>query len=122
MRLSPGIQALIVFRDWEFEHAELHTSISVLCPYATNTKILDSERNPPSQLSEKSHLPNSEKYLANLGKMVKSITKGDNARSIAEITLSAIIENRFYVLPTNDLNESIVERANSIVNGHSPVR
>lgn len=116
-----GIVALSEAMYFDLKERESNTSVSVLCPFATATRILESDRNRPEHLTEKSALPTSKKQLETLGNMVQSVANGVPPQEVAKRTLTAIENDQFYVLPTNELNEAIVARAQLIVQGDSPI-
>lgn len=115
-----GIVALSEAVFFDLEERGSNTGISVLCPYATATRIIESDRNRPENLSEKSKLPTSEKQLETLGKMFQSVVNGVKPEEIAKLTMTAIDTKQFYIVPTDELNESITERGRAIVSGANP--
>ena len=90
--------------------------VSVLCPAFVKTGIADSERNRPPELSATNPLaaPYSEA-------MKKAVAAGRlSAADVAALTLEAVKDNRFYVLPHPKIKPSIETRMNDILQEKTP--
>jgi len=90
--------------------------VSVLCPAYVNTGISDSARNRPQELSATN--PLAADYEAMLR---KALTSGRlSAADVAKITLEAVREERFYVLPHPKIKGAIETRMRDILDDRNP--
>lgn len=78
-----------------------HVGISVLCPEAVDTRIVDAERNRPAALRPAAGLDTPERKLVDAA-MRKALAGATAPEVIAERALAGIRERRFYVLPDSD--------------------
>jgi NAD(P)-dependent dehydrogenase (short-subunit alcohol dehydrogenase family) len=101
-------------RDLELAGASI--GVSVLCPAYVNTGIIDSERNRPAELSATN--PHAGMYQENLRKAVLSGRL--SAADIAQTTMDAIIQNRFYILPHGKIKGAIETRMRDILDERNP--
>ncbi|MDQ2885817.1 MAG: 3-oxoacyl-ACP reductase, partial [Chloroflexota bacterium] len=79
---------------------------SILCPEWVQTRIMESDRNRPSELSNASPYQSmSPETLAGIQKQFQEIQKGRPPAQVADITFDAIREERFYIFthPTTKL-------------------
>jgi len=82
----------------ELQQRRAPIGVSVVCPELVSTRIADSARNRPEHLARKDALPaSSERDLVESAIRSATATGADPAE-IAERTLAAIREDRFYVL------------------------
>ena len=83
---------------------------SVLCPGFVNTNIIESNRNRPDHLSSE----NKTNFI--LKKLASTVLKrGKEPDDIADVTLDAIKNNHFYILPHTSYDEMIKERYSRIL-------
>ena len=83
---------------------------SVLCPGFVATNIIESDRNRPNHLAAK----NKANFL--LKKLVATVLKrGKEPNEIANVTLQAIQDNQFYILPHTNYDDMIKERYSRIL-------
>ena len=83
---------------------------SVLCPGFVATNIIESDRNRPDHLAAK----NKANFL--LKKLVATVLKrGKEPNEIAQVTLQAIQDNQFYILPHTNYDDMIKERYSRIL-------
>ena len=83
---------------------------SVLCPGFVNTNIIESNRNRPNHLSSE----NKTNFI--LKKLASTVLKrGKEPDDIADVTLDAIKNNHFYILPHTSYDEMIKERYSRIL-------
>ena len=83
---------------------------SVLCPGFVATNIIESDRNRPNHLAAK----NKANFL--LKKLVATVLKrGKEPNEIAQVTLQAIRDNQFYILPHTNYDDMIKERYSRIL-------
>ena len=96
---------------------------SVLCPGIVQTNILASERNRPEDLLNNStpSEPSSE-ALARTEQMKKVFeSRGMPADELAGIVFDAIRQEQFWIIPDTDMDSSIRDRMESILNRTNPV-
>jgi NAD(P)-dependent dehydrogenase (short-subunit alcohol dehydrogenase family) len=90
---------------------------SVLCPGLVNTRIFASERNRPARLGGAAgygaRQETAQKLLA---------SQGSPPEQIAERVLAAILEDRLYILPHEELKPFVEARYRGIVAGQNPPR
>jgi NAD(P)-dependent dehydrogenase (short-subunit alcohol dehydrogenase family) len=98
--------------------AGLPVGVSCLCPGWVKTGILDSERNWPAELGEQPQLDAaralSEKYVR------RAIDEGMPPRAVADLVVSAIRDNRYWIFPHPDFVEITMERFHRIGEGLDP--
>lgn len=90
--------------------------VSVLCPAFVNTGIKDSERNRPADLAATN--PLGTPFLAQMRKAVESGRL--TATEVAQITLDAVKDNRFYILTHPKIKVSIEARMRDILEERQP--
>jgi NAD(P)-dependent dehydrogenase (short-subunit alcohol dehydrogenase family) len=90
--------------------------VSVLCPGLVDSDIFHSERNRPVELSNTAWHPTE----ADLAAARKAFKRGLSPRVVAEHTLQAIRDERFYVLTHPEWTKHVEHRAKQIVNGENP--
>jgi NAD(P)-dependent dehydrogenase (short-subunit alcohol dehydrogenase family) len=115
-----GVVALSESLHFGLERAGAKTKVSVLCPGFVDTNILDSERNRPAELSDASPLPEGPLVEAMREWVEEQLAKGLNPRSVGDQVLSAIREERFYILTHPDWNVMIEHRMRAILDGQNP--
>jgi NAD(P)-dependent dehydrogenase (short-subunit alcohol dehydrogenase family) len=97
--------------------AENHPiGVSVLCPAFVDTGISTAERNRPASLSETN--PEAEKYAARVRQAIKSGKL--TAANIAAITMDAVKNDRFYILPHDGVKAGVAVRMKDITEGRQP--
>jgi len=85
----------------ELEQGNYNIGVSVLCPGPIETKLMESERNRPVELQNKTGKrlrvsdPKIQAYIKALTQMVENVM---SPRQVADIVFSAIREKKFYVL------------------------
>ena len=90
----------------ELAERTTHLKTSILCPEWVQTRIMESGRNRPSELSNASTDQSmSPETLAAIQKQFQEIHKGMPPTQVADITFDAIREERFYIFthPTTKL-------------------
>jgi NAD(P)-dependent dehydrogenase (short-subunit alcohol dehydrogenase family) len=83
--------------------------VSVLCPSATNTSVMEAERNRPAQTGKEERTPDAEEMRL----MIRSGFTGPDGKEpeeVAEMVLDAIKNDRFWVISHNDLKPAIEAR------------
>jgi NAD(P)-dependent dehydrogenase (short-subunit alcohol dehydrogenase family) len=92
--------------------------VSVLCPEAVNTRIVDSERNRPTALAVPG-APSPERELVDAATR-KALEKGTPPEVIAERALRAIRERSFYVLSEDAWRRSMESRLEDLREARNP--
>jgi NAD(P)-dependent dehydrogenase (short-subunit alcohol dehydrogenase family) len=91
--------------------------VSVLCPGFVKTRIAESQRNRPA------HLANADRSGIEpaAAQMVRAaVEAGIDPAEVAALVVQAIREERFYVLPHQDLKGGVKHRLNDILNESYP--
>lgn len=95
------------------EMAEAGIGVSVLCPAAVNTRILESERNRPGyDDSDVSHRPVEEFDVSTDTK--NTYTRMMEPEQVTQMTLTAVEKNQFYVITHPEWLPLIKQRASSL--------
>ncbi len=94
---------------------------SVLCPAYVPTGIADSERNRPPELTNPSSMRKSAEQLAKEAMLQKAVRSGRlTADDIGAAVLSAVKEDRFYILTHPKIKGAIQARMEDILEGRQP--
>jgi NAD(P)-dependent dehydrogenase (short-subunit alcohol dehydrogenase family) len=117
-----GVVALSESLHFDLERAGAKTKVSVLCPGYVATNIMDSERNRPVELGSASPSPMDPMAEAYLEWFREQIQNGLAPRSVGDEVLSAIREERFYILTHPEWNPVIEHRMTGILEGRNPSR
>jgi NAD(P)-dependent dehydrogenase (short-subunit alcohol dehydrogenase family) len=92
--------------------------VSVLCPGATDTRIVDADRNRPAGRFDE---PAQGSPEAMGRQMVRNIlSAGQSPAEVAQRVFDAIVERRFYVLTHPEHNGVIQKRAGAMLSGGPP--
>ena len=95
----------------DLQRAKAKIGVSVLCPAFVNTGIAESQRNRPGDLAATN--PLSAPYD---DAMRRAVAAGRlSAADVATITLDAVKNNRFYVLPHQKIKSAIETRMHDIL-------
>jgi NAD(P)-dependent dehydrogenase (short-subunit alcohol dehydrogenase family) len=92
--------------------------VSVLCPGATDTRIIEAARNRPSGPVELPQPGTPE--AAGLDMVRRILAAGQSPAEVAQKVFDAILEQRFYVLSHPEHNRIITKRANAMLMGGPP--
>lgn len=119
-----GIVALSERLYVELAQGVKNIGVSVLCPGWINTKAIESERNRPSNLKNKS---GEGINMADPGVqlLIKAATRmlegGMSPQEVAKITFDAIREKKFYIMPNAELDKPLIRnRMENILNERNP--
>lgn len=119
-----GIVALSERLYVELAQEVPNIGVSVLCPGWVNTKAIESERNRPSNLKNKS---GEGINMADPGvqSLIKAFTRklegGMSPQEIAKIVFDAIREKKFYIIPNAELDKPLIRnRMENILNERNP--
>jgi NAD(P)-dependent dehydrogenase (short-subunit alcohol dehydrogenase family) len=115
-----GVVALSEHLYLELERAGARTKVSVLCPGFVATKIMDAERNRPADRQDASPTPTDPHLEIFYDWFGGQIDKGLAPRAVGDQVLSAIREERFYILTHPDWNYMIEHRVKSMLEGQNP--
>jgi NAD(P)-dependent dehydrogenase (short-subunit alcohol dehydrogenase family) len=96
--------------------------VSVVCPELVATRIGDAERNRPPHLKRGSGEDSAERRLVEQSIRDMTSQRGIDPDAIAERTLAAIREQRFYVLAEDDWRRACEVRCEDIRLGRNPTR
>jgi len=118
-----GVVALSETLYFELKKARAKVSVSVLCPQFVNTRMMDSERNRPTALSNEG-LPRAliAKKRAEEQYLRKQTQKGMSPEEAAEKVFQAVREEQFYILTHRSMRASIRRRMESILQARNPRR
>jgi NAD(P)-dependent dehydrogenase (short-subunit alcohol dehydrogenase family) len=116
-----GVIALSEHIYLELQRAGARTGISLLCPGFVNTNIMDSARNRPPELPDASPEPTGPLVDVMREWFEEEIRKGLSPRTVGDQVLSAIREERFYILTDSEWNDMIETRVTRILNGENPI-
>jgi NADP-dependent 3-hydroxy acid dehydrogenase YdfG len=109
-----------LFNDLKLRSADI--KVSVLCPGAVNTNIMDAERNRPEKYQNDPSLavnnPEPDPMEAAFREMIKS---GMPPSELAEIVFKAIKEEKFYIFPHPEMKPLIQLRMDGIMEERSPL-
>lgn len=100
----------------ELRRAGSAIGVSVLCPAFVPTRIADAERNRPAELAACN--PHNAQYRQMVKKAVES--GRISAAEVAAMTLDAVREDRFYVLPHRKIRSHVETRLQDIVQDRAP--
>lgn len=99
--------------------AGLPVGVSVLCPGWVNTKILDSDRNYPSELGPPPAADAGGEIMRS--HVRRALAEGAQPAAVADAVLDAVRENRYWVIPHQDFLDIAVDRWGTIAERIDPV-
>lgn len=116
-----GVVALSEQLYYSLAQRNAKVKVSVLCPGWVNTRIMDSERNRPSQLqNEPSNLPMGPEQEAIMQSMREEAQAGLSPRQVSDHVFNAIRNEQFYILTNPELNSMIQQRMENILQQRNP--
>ncbi len=116
-----GVVALSEQLYYSLAQRQAKVKVSVLCPGWVNTRIMDSERNRPSELqNEPSNLPISPEVEAIVQSMREAAQAGLSPRQVADHVFNAIRNEQFYILTHPEYNPLIQQRMENILQQRNP--
>jgi NAD(P)-dependent dehydrogenase (short-subunit alcohol dehydrogenase family) len=115
-----GVVALSEHLCLELEGAGAKTKVSVLCPGFVATKIMDAQRNRPADRPDASPEPADPQSQIFYEWFSEQIDQGLTSRTVGDQVLSAIRDERFYILTHPDWNYMIEHRVRNILDGQNP--
>ena len=110
-----AVVALSEVLHFEMMAEENPVNISVICPGAVKTRILEADRHGDD-------MGRSEKADKYLGKMQDALSEnGMEPEELAKLVFDQVLAGKFWITPHPDLLEPVVTRAKNIVSGINPV-
>ena len=104
---------------YELETVDAPVHISALCPGAISTGIVDSERIRPDDRSDKAPLRSElEREFDHM--LTEGVKDGLDPEEVGPMVFSALRENRFWIYTHPMMEESVLPRARSIIDGTNP--
>ncbi len=95
--------------------------VSVLCPGWVSTRIMESDRNRPSELQNKPlEESRSREQISRAAELRDMARNGTPPADIASAVFESIREDRFYILPHPETNPLIELRMDDILKGRNP--
>ena len=101
------------------EPSPIPVGVSCLCPGWVRTGIIDADRNWPDELGERPELEAGQEVLFNY--IRTAIEEGMQPAAVADMVVSAVRKNRYWVFPHPDFVEIAMDRFHSIGEGVNPV-
>lgn len=102
----------------ELEFLEEKIRVSVLCPGAVDTQVMKADRNRPEELAKISGSHDIGDKLLKVYQ--RSIEQGLSADNVAQVVIQGITENRFYLLPHQEVMELPALRAIAVREDNYP--
>ena len=91
--------------------------VSVLCPGPFRTRIFESERNRPTDRPGETYAVSD----AVVASYKRAVAASPDPAIVADAVCEAIVANRLFVLPSPDVNASVIERLDLIRGALEPV-
>ena len=105
---------------YELQTLGTQVGISALCPGAVSTGIVDSERIRPEDRSQKAPLGSQlEREFDHM--LTEGVKDGIDPEEVGPMVFSALREKRFWIYTHPMMEESILPRARSIIDGTNPL-
>ncbi len=105
LALTEGLAQELAFLD-------APVRVSVLCPGAVNTAVMEADRNRPSRLARQAGSNRTGEGLLDVYR--RSVARGMSPADVADIVLDGIRSNRFYLLPHEEVVELPQARADAV--------
>lgn len=110
-----AVVALSEVLNFEMQAEKNPVNISVICPGAVKTRILEADRHGDD-------MNRSEKADKYLGKMQIALSEnGMEPQEMAKFVFNQVLAGKFWITPHPHLLQPVVSRAKSIVSGINPV-
>jgi NAD(P)-dependent dehydrogenase (short-subunit alcohol dehydrogenase family) len=106
-----GVVALSEALAIELDELGANVGVSVLCPGFVKTRIGESERNRPDAPPKKSGIGGDVSQLLDIGSA---------PAEVAELVLTAIREDRFWIFTHEEMLPGVEERLSAILEGRAP--
>lgn len=118
-----GVVTLSETMFGELRHIKSAVGISVLCPAFVTTRIHESDRNRPTDLKNQARVVTEDQKRQSKEQqalIASLVAAGQAPDAIADKTLAAIREPRFYILTHPEMNPLIEARTQHILAGQDP--
>ncbi len=116
-----GVVTLSESLHRELAASKAKVKVSVLCPAWVSTRLMDGDRNRPAELWND---PAQEARRPEAGAMEQAVRQlvagGADPKEIGDLVLSAIREERFYILPHPEWKEQVRTRMEDILQERNP--
>jgi short-subunit dehydrogenase len=131
LHLGPGIGSYRVSKYgvitlsgtlyYELKRMGAKVKVSVLCPGAVSTRIMDAARNRPPELqdapTQKSLNPDDQTFIQNLTQMVEA---GMSPVAVADDVFEAIRKEAFYILPHPEVKDGVRAQTEDLIQNRNP--
>jgi NAD(P)-dependent dehydrogenase (short-subunit alcohol dehydrogenase family) len=114
-----GVVALSETLYYELQAQAPQIGVSVLCPGFVSTRIHESGRNRPAELRQPEAAPSAGQQ-ARMAQAAALVAAGLPPEQVAEQVLSAIREQRFYVLTHPQMMPLVEQRVSNLLAGRNP--
>jgi NAD(P)-dependent dehydrogenase (short-subunit alcohol dehydrogenase family) len=104
-----GVVSLSETLRQELQMAGSQVGICVLCPSATNTAVMEAERNRPAALGGEQRTPDAEGMRLAIRSQFTG-PEGKEPEEVAALVLDAIREDRFWVITHGELRPIVEAR------------
>lgn len=115
-----GVVGLTEATQLELQQGGFKPKLSLLCPGLVNTDILNSERHRPAAFPEASQAASGPSADAARAAIAAAIGQAMSPRTVGDMVLNAIVEERFYVLTHPDRVRFIEARMQAIIAAAQP--
>lgn len=116
-----GVVSLSETLSYELAERNAKIKVSVLCPVWVKTRIMESERNRPSELQNPApNIPMSPEIEARAQEIIQAVQGGISPQQVAEYVFDAIRNERFYILTHPESKTLIKMRMRNILQEKSP--
>lgn len=109
-----GVVSLSETLRGELMMAGAPIGVSVLCPSATNTSVMEAERNRPASIGSEQRTPDAEEMRLAIRSQFTGPT-GKEPEEVADLVIDAIKADRFWIVSHGDLRSTIVDRVTELV-------
>ena len=118
-----AVVALSEVLKMEMAFTESKVGVSVLCPGAVDTGIVESGRNRPSELQNPTeNMPEPTPELVRSFEDIKSVfANGMAPLEVADHVFRAISEDKFFILTHPELNDAVQKRLDRVLNDGIPL-
>lgn len=115
-----GVVALTESLYFENLNKGSNVGASVLCPGFTATNILNSERNRPKDLPQKTIVESTPEREIFIEQFTNLVRNGLPPAELANLVFDGIRAKRLYIVTSDASNETILERSRYITTGENP--
>ena len=116
-----GIVALSETLFRELQQGGYKVGVSVLCPGAVKTGVMEAERNRPQELRNKPGAGEIDMTDPKIQSFKQMIEQGIPPQQVADIAFSAIREKKFYILSHTDMFKPVIKaRTEDILQERNP--